>query len=312
MLKNSSSSNQISFEATPFPYLCIDDFLTNDECASLIQDAADANSEDTVFMHGGRFSLGSVSPSFKDLVSKSKSWTRLVAMLKSDTMANLFLDHVRKECPDKYFTKWLTSRKFEISEIPRLTSVLPQFIVDKVKSASDRQVRFCTKKQLFFISFMALFDDIYRLMHSFGSYIFGKRRLTLLFDYSVAKIGYSREVHRDSDARVIVFLLYLNDLEDYVEGGSLKIHDSKVEQKKFAPRPGDENVYIVNEFKPKVGRLVMFLNTANSYHSVEKMTNSEHGRHFLYGAYTLSSGFGSLAKIKSSGKLPTEYNLYRE
>jgi hypothetical protein len=109
-----------------------------------------------------------------------------------------------------------------------------------------------------------------------------------------------------------VFLLYLNDLEDYVEGGRLKIYNSKVEQEKYAPRPGDDNVYVVNEFKPKAGKLVMFLNTSNSYHSVEKMTNTEYGRHFLYGAYTLSSGFGSLAKIKSSGKLPTEYNLYRE
>ena len=270
MLKDSLSSNQASFEAEPFPYLCIDNFLTSDECAALIQDATDANSEDTVFMHGGRFSLGSVSPSFKALVSKSESWSRLVAKLKSNTTSDLFLDHIRKKCSDKYFSKWISSRKFEISDIPRFNSLLPQFIVDKAKSASDRQVRFCTKKQLFFSSFMALFDDIYRIINSFGIYIMGRRRLALLFDYSVAKIGYTREVHRDSDARVIVFLLYLNDLEDYVKGGSLKIHDSKVELKKYAPRPGDDNVFTVKEFKPKAGRLIMFLNTANSYHSVEK------------------------------------------
>ena len=312
MTKKHPQFNKISFEANPFPHLCIDDFLTKDDCDQLILDANASNNEDNVFMHGGRFSLSSVSPSFKKLVSKSENWSRLVASLESNQTSDIFLNYIQEECSEKYFAKWLKSRKFEISEIPRVTSVLPKFIGDKVKSTSDRKVRFCSKKQLFFSSFMALFDDFYRIIHSFGSYILGRRKLALLFDYSVAKVGYTREIHRDSDSRVIVFLLYLNNLEDYVEGGSLKIQSSKIDKKKYAPRIENENADVVNEFKPKAGRLIMFLNTANSYHSVEKMSDSEFGRHFLYGAYTLTSGLDSLAMKKSSGKLPTEYNLYRE
>lgn len=312
MTKKNTQFNKISFEADPFPYLCIDDFLTKEDCDSLIMDANAANKEDSIFMHGGRFSLSSVSPSFKDLVSRSENWSRLVATLESDKTSDIFMNYIQEKCPEKYFAKWLKSRKFEISEIPRITSILPKFIGDKFRSTSDRKVRFCSKKQLFFSSFIVLFDDFYRIIYSLWSYILGKRKLALLFDYSVAKVGYTREIHRDSDSRVIVFLLYLNNLEDYVEGGSLKIHSSKIDKEKYAPRIESENADVVNAFKPKAGRLIMFLNTANSYHSVEKMSNSEFGRHFLYGAYTLTSGLDSLAMKRSSAKLPTEYNLYRE
>ena len=210
MQEKTSPLHHISFEAHPFPYLCIDNFLSKDECDILIEDATLTSSEDTVFMHGGRFSLGSVSPAFKGLVAESESWSQLVATLNSGLTANLFLDYIREECPETYYAKWLRARKFEICDIPSLSAVLPQFIVKKINSAADRKVRFCTKKQLVFSAFIALFNDIYRVVHSFINYILGKRRLALLFDYSMSNKGYAREVHRDSDARVIVFLLYLN------------------------------------------------------------------------------------------------------
>jgi len=306
------SIDEVSFEKYPFPYFCMDNYLSKDECEVLIKEAVGSSGGDAIFMHGGRDSLGSLSPSFKKLLARSNTWAQLVKRLQSGDVVDLFLKYIRNECPDSYFSDWIRSRAFVISRIPTITKLLPQYLLKKTQSASDKKVRFVTKKQMILSLVLAISNDLFRVLHGFINYVLGKRILALLFDYSVAKEGYAREVHRDSDARVVVFLLYLNDLEDSVKGGSLKIHGSKSEAQFFDPRPADKDVEVIKEFRPKAGRLLMFLNTANSYHSVEKMSRSEQGRHFLYGAYTLTTGFGSLALLKSSGRLPTEYNLYRE
>ena len=36
--------------------------------------------------------------------------------------------------------------------------------------------------------------------------------IEFIYDYSQAGNGYSREIHRDSDSRIVVILLYLNEL----------------------------------------------------------------------------------------------------
>ncbi len=38
-------------------------------------------------------------------------------------------------------------------------------------------------------------------------------------------MGYVREIHRDSDARHVVFLLYLNDFPEKGEGGELNLFE---------------------------------------------------------------------------------------
>jgi hypothetical protein len=312
MKKEVQSIEEISFERTPFPYICHDNFLSTEECNALIREAVETGGDDKVFMHGGRHSLGSLSPSFNELLATSDIWFRLVERLQSRQTIDPLLNHIRNACSGLYFSDWIGSQDFVISKIPTISEFLPQNFLRKLRAASDRKIRFATKKQMTLGLIAAIVNDVYRVVHGFINFVFGKRVLALLFDYSVAREGYAREVHRDSDARVIVFLLYLNDLESYVEGGSLKLHGSKNQQHNFDPQPIESDNEVVKEFSPKAGRLVMFLNTASSYHSVEKMSRSEYGRHFLYGAYTLTTGFGSLAMLKSSKRLPTEYNLYRE
>ena len=48
--------------------------------------------------------------------------------------------------------------------------------------------------------------------------------MELLYDYSISPNGYFREIARDSDARTIVFLIYLNDLSSEGTGGDLKFY----------------------------------------------------------------------------------------
>ena len=49
----------------------------------------------------------------------------------------------------------------------------------------------------------------------------GKSSVELLYDYSVSGKSYNREIHRDSDSRLIVFLLYLNEFDEKEKGGNL-------------------------------------------------------------------------------------------
>ena len=55
----------------------------------------------------------------------------------------------------------------------------------------------------------------------------------MLYDYSISPNGYKREIHRDSDARTFVFLLYLNNLSKSGEGGELEIYKYKKDKDKM-------------------------------------------------------------------------------
>ena len=79
-----------------------------------------------------------------------------------------------------------------------------------------------------------------------------KNYLELLYDYSKAQNGYSREVHRDSDSRTLVFLIYLNSLSADAKGGSLILHEYK-DKTKISPQPDIEECNLLKKIEPKEG-----------------------------------------------------------
>ena len=116
------------------------------------------------------------------------------------------------------------------------------------------------------------------------------------------------------DSRVLVCILYLNEIENNNElnsSGSLEIFESIGKINKLAPQPKDHEVKKIADIEPKAGRLVIFFNQSNSYHAVSKMNFSEYGRHFIYGGFSLQSSLNSPARFKSKGKLPTNFLIYR-
>ena len=95
-------------------------------------------------------------------------------------------------------------------------------------------------------------------------------------NYSLALKGYKLNTHTDKKTRMIVFLLYLNELED--KGGDLEIYSqNKSPHKKFS---------IERSFKPKAGKLIIFLSNPISFHNVSKIEKENTKRYFCYGAYT--------------------------
>ena len=111
----------------------------------------------------------------------------------------------------------------------------------------------------------------------------------LYFDISSASKGYKREVHRDTDPRLFVFLGFLNDF-DTTLGGDFILNTFK--EKKFdyfdLPRQPDEtDMMVFKKIKPKFNRFIFFLSTKDSYHSVSEIL-SNNKRLFIYGSFTTS------------------------
>ena len=136
-----------------------------------------------------------------------------------------------------------------------------------------------------------------------------KLPVELLYDYSTALNGYKREIHRDSDNRVIVFLLYLNSISKEAKGGSLDIYKLKDKNnKEFVSQPNDEDCVLVETVKPDYGKLLIFQNSDISYHAVSEMENNKIVRHFLYGGFTILKGKNPF--INNSKKFKTPFRIY--
>ena len=109
-----------------------------------------------------------------------------------------------------------------------------------------------------------------------------KRPTELLYDYSVAGNGYAREIHRDSDSRIIVFILYLNSLEEGTNGGNLEIFKLKNKVvKNNSAKPSKEECDIIDDVSPGSRKVGNFQNGDDSFHSVSKIENAQSQRHFI-------------------------------
>ena len=159
----------------------------------------------------------------------------------------------------------------------------------------------------------------------YRSYIYGKKTIIynflykifsrkipveLLFDVSKSGVGYEREIHRDSDSRIIVFLLYFNALAKETIGGNLSLYRysglNKDAQRSVLTY---NDSILLHSIKPRPGRLVIFLNDKNAYHAVDKMVQCSNYRYFCYGAFT-SLNSKNLINSKLSLQSDTDFKKY--
>jgi len=108
----------------------------------------------------------------------------------------------------------------------------------------------------------------------------------LHIDWSEAKNGYKREIHRDTDPRIWNFLIFFND-KDW-DGGDFIIHSSD-DMTIFPRQLFDIELPIHKTIEAKKNRAIFFLSTPNSYHSVSLQHNTKTPRKFIYGAYTMKN-----------------------
>ena len=248
-------------------------------------------------IHGGRFILRNTSDEFKDLLSKSEPWNKLYRKLSSNEFLSSCMEHLEMSSGAVELNPYLSQR------------IIPQKLqrVDALKHKRIRETSFIAMSAYLVYSLWNKFCFyMFRLRYRFSK----KIQLDILLDVSQSENGYVREIHRDSDSKYVVFLLYLTDLSEKGEGGELNLFKYTGELKHDPePQPAAENCALMRKITPTKGKLIIFKNNHEAFHSVSEMSGYDEGRIFCQGAYTVLSGANPNFN-KSTRKLKTQWQLY--
>lgn len=273
-------------------YKVIKNFINENECIELINDAKNflsINSEKEIISNNRQI-IFSTSIIYNELLKFSSKWNNLHQKINSEKFYNECLSNLN-----------LDSNEFELKNFffKRNLSNFDK----KYKNLINKKFSYLETKTLIKLTFYRIYKEfLFKLKFLFKS----KINLELLFDFSISQKGYKREIHRDSDSRIIVFLLYLNSLSDKEKGGQLNLHEFTSDRKQKIPaQPDPQNCKVVKQFEPKAGNLILFLNTTDAFHSVSEMTGDEK-RYFLYGSYTSLNNKNPFIN-DSSENLKTEF-----
>ena len=109
-----------------------------------------------------------------------------------------------------------------------------------------------------------------------------KENYYLDYDISIGDNGYSREVHRDTDERLLVILFSFNDSNH--DGGEICFYHTNEDSNKAQQYPTNVKKVITEDHKKN--KAVIFLSNRVSYHSVNEISNCFIPRKFIYAAIT--------------------------
>jgi len=278
-------------------YFSVDNFINKKLCKKLIKESNSIkNIKNKTEIHGGRKFLSSTDIEFYNLLNNSKDWRNLVNQINSEKFLG--------SCLRKFN---LEEKKFSLVDFfkyKNLTNIQKSY-----KKLSSTVTRLISTKNLILYSLIRIYRDGLRKFKFSKLFYPNKSAVELLFDYSKAGNGYSRQIHRDSDNRLVVFILYLNSPSktDNHKGGNFDIY-KLINGKKNVPFPDKKNCKKIKSIKPKPGQLIVFLNDNNSFHGVEKMKNHSQSRDFIYGGFTLLNKKNPY--IDKNNKVATEFHLY--
>jgi Rps23 Pro-64 3,4-dihydroxylase Tpa1-like proline 4-hydroxylase len=278
-------------------YKVIDSFIDKNFCNNLIEDGIKVTAKYTnTKIHKNRVLTACTSLEFHELYDCSKYWKQLINKITSQDFFN--------ECSKKLN---IENSQFKLNSFFFKKKLYKQDIRAKKIAKSNLQVlpTFTLVKYLMYRIYKILFFKAFQILNKLKN----NKTVELLFDYSQAGNGYGREIHRDSDERLIVFLLYLNELDSNASGGNLEIFKyDKNYDNSLNPQPKQSDCTLINKIDPAAGKLVIFRNDDLSFHAVSEMKNSSTTRHFLYGGFTITSGKNPY--IKSKKKMKTNFYLY--
>ena len=278
-------------------YFSIDNFIDKDLCEKLIKSSDIHNfSKNKTLIHGQRQFISSSDEEFNNLLNNSNEWKDLEKKINSPEFLEFCLDRLE-----------LKNKKFSLVNFfnyKNLTHI--QKLYKKISSTKNKLI---PTKTLIKYSIIRVYRDFFRKIKFSKLFYPNKSAVELLYDYSKAGNGYSREIHRDSDNRLIVFILYLNapSKSDNHVGGDFDIYKLINGEKNIA-QPDKKNCKKIENIKPEPGKLIVFLNESESFHGVDEMKNHSDYRYFIYGSFTLLNQKNPYINNKS--KLPTEFHLY--
>ena len=313
-IKSNQVFNKPTWLDSEFPLLILDDFINEIEAKKLIIDGENfikSQPQGNQIIHGGRIMIPWTSSKFNSLRNDSKYWNNFSDKFKKKAY-EIFMKELQNLDNQPKITKIVIDELKESTlanlEDFKFSSKLGIF-TRKFQNLLEFKIGLISPNKLLLISIIRFLDKSWRILTSLKYYLMGRKPLIPLFDYSFSSNGYGREIHRDSDNRLIVILLYLNKLDKNTNGGDLEIYKLN-KNKDFPPQPNNNDCQLQYKIKPRRGRLIMFINQNNSYHGVSEMFNDKKGRHFLYGGYTYPSSIFINKKRLAKTNLPTEMYIY--
>lgn len=237
----------------PWPHIIFDDFLNYKECEGIIKEILNQPKyDDKVMVNRNRIFKG--SKNFKNILSKSPNMKHIYEYLNKFKTFKVFND------------------LFDQSKIGWTLN-------EEVSSFSDNYSG--KQKDDFFENFIKFLASI-RLI---------KTSMNLDIDFSVSGEGYARGAHRDRETRVLNFLIYLNEF-NREDGGLFELYDNNFlnfdAQDQYPRFPDIKNVFVKKTILPKVGKMIVFLSTPDSYHAASQFLSKTKKRVFIYGSYSLN------------------------
>ena len=255
----------------PFPILEFNNFLNIEE--SKIATDILKNSDFDEIKDGGRKNVRKGSKNFYYFLEKNKVFKDIYYFLNNEEIFNYFAKKLKNISNG-------SSLKFEIKNLPnKFKPDFYEYKRDIHKFNFFQRLKSFTYKKI-----------PKRIQNLFNFYFFD-----LVFCY--AKKGYQTPIHRDKNSRIIVFLLYLNNLTEN-DGGCLEIYKNV---KKFENQniviPNSDDVYLKHKIKPEAGKLIVFQSNPVSFHKAQPLNNDLAERAFCYGSYTLNNDVDWVEKI---------------
>ena len=269
-------------------YTIIENFLNEEKCKNLIFSGEKfLNNQDVINYHGNRSDLLSSYKSFGELIKNSSEWKELDDYLQSQK----FFDFVCKNLKIK-------NDNFEIKNFYNLREY-------DVLNNNRKNISLISTNNLLKVFLFRKWRNIKRYLKF--SNIFNKKNYAeVLYAFARAGNGYKQGIHRDSDQRLIVFLIYLNDTTKDAVGGNLDLY-KKITRIDKIEEPKSSSLEKIKSIIPSVGKLVLFQNEDDAYHGVETMSKHKVSRIFIYGAFTLLNKNNPYI---SKQVIPTERYLY--
>lgn len=272
----------------------LENFLDEETCSKLISDAKKFVQNEHTKVQNNRLIIPSSSLAFLNLLQKSDTWKELHNKLNSQKFLQNLMDNL--EIDNQNFT--VTNFFFDPN---------PSILLKRYKKLNSQKMSTIGNLNLAFYLIYKFYRFCFRKINFYSP---KKNFVELLYDYSMSPNGYYREIHRDSDSRTVVFLIYLNELNEKGTGGELNLYKYNGSNDKIPAQPHENDCTLIDSIPPKAGRLVSFLNTHDSLHAVSKMENYDGFRHFIYGSFTLLSKKNEFIKQKSLESLKTNFNIF--
>ena len=160
------------------------------------------------------------------------------------------------------------------------------FLNKLIPLAKDSKRKFVIKNNFKFLSKKPKNSLFLRIKKKLFPFIYSKK-IFCEMDFSIGEKGYEREPHHDAPNKVVVFLIYLNDVKNNNDGGDLEIYKYKNnKQMIFKQAPDLIDVEVIKSIYPEQGKLIVFLSCPDSLHGVKKYNpENDDKRYFIYGSY---------------------------